>query len=412
MKSLRAKGTQDLLPADMEHFRFIGDVFRSCCVNWGYQEVRTPTLEYLHLFTATGTLSPAMLGRAYSFLDWDGWSGERVVLRPDGTIPVVRLYIENLREQGLAKLFYVTHVFAFEETGKENRERWQCGVELLGDARIASDVEVMSLASEVWRGLGLTDVELRLSHAGVIRAVVREMGLDAETEARTLSQLTEGNWDCLRELQPAGADINQILSLLFSLKGRSSGFLKNLLATFPGISNGLKSSLDDFARLTVLLDTVSVNYAIDITSAPGFEYYSGVCFQFWLRGKKVGGGGRYDQLVPLLGGGDVPACGFALYMDPLMGLLDPKAGKRADQGVLVTAASTAPEVVKVCFDLAQSLRNAGFVAELDFSGRQVSPWRWSVSVTGPDQPLSILDQVDGKIRQAASVPGAVNVVGG
>jgi len=87
---------RDLLPADMVKFRRVEEVFRRCSSRWGYDEVRTPTLEYIHLFTAVGTLTPGMLGRVYSFLDWDGWSGERVVLRPEGTIPIARLYTENL----------------------------------------------------------------------------------------------------------------------------------------------------------------------------------------------------------------------------------------------------------------------------------------------------------------------------
>ena len=99
MISQRCKGARDMLPDDTERFRHIEDAFRSSCLNWGYQEVKTPTLDYLHLFTTAGTLTPSMLNKVYSFLDWDGWSGERVVLRPDGTIPVARLYIENSSQQ-------------------------------------------------------------------------------------------------------------------------------------------------------------------------------------------------------------------------------------------------------------------------------------------------------------------------
>jgi len=95
MKVPRCKGMRDLLPDDMAKFRQIEEVFRHCSTKWGYEEVRTPMLEYLHLFTATGTLTAGMLGRVYSFLDWDGWSGERVVLRPEGTIPAARLYLED-----------------------------------------------------------------------------------------------------------------------------------------------------------------------------------------------------------------------------------------------------------------------------------------------------------------------------
>ncbi|MCX8126565.1 MAG: histidine--tRNA ligase family protein, partial [Dehalococcoidia bacterium] len=366
----RCKGTRDLLPEEMQGFRFISDVFRSNCINWGYQEVRTPVLEYLHLFTATGTLTPAMLGRVYSFLDWDGWSGERVVLRPDGTIPVVRLYIENLLDRGVARLFYVTQVFAFEPTGRENRERWQCGVELLGDARIASDVEVISLAMDIWKELGLENVELRLSHTGLLRAIVARLSLEKEDESKLLGQLFDGNWEVLAGTVSKDVDVERLISILTSTRGKKAGFLNNLLAVFPSVATDLRASLDDFARLCQLLDAVGVSYVIDLSTAPGFEYYTGVCFQFWLSGRKVGGGGRYDRLVPLMGGGDVPACGFAIYMDPLIELVEPKARRRSDQGVLVCGLEVTPQVVSTCFALARLLRSAGYIAEVDFSGRR------------------------------------------
>src|SRR3990172_7112679 len=103
--SMRCQGMRDMLPADMERFRRIEAAFRAACLGWGYGGVRTPTIEPLPLFPSAGTLSPQMLERVYSFLDWDGWSGERVVLRPDSTIPSARLYIEYISGGGVAKLF-------------------------------------------------------------------------------------------------------------------------------------------------------------------------------------------------------------------------------------------------------------------------------------------------------------------
>src|SRR4030066_1894828 len=173
MTRQKCKGARDLLPKDTEAFRYIEDIFRRSCLSWGYQEVRTPTPEYLPPFTAAGTLTPSMLSKVYSFLDWDGWSGERVVLRPDGTIPVARLYIENLSQQEIARLFYVTNVFAFEDTGKENRERWQYGVELIGSDKQTSDIELILLAVETIRQLGVSDVKIQLSHAGVLNALLK-----------------------------------------------------------------------------------------------------------------------------------------------------------------------------------------------------------------------------------------------
>ncbi|GAH09769.1 unnamed protein product, partial [marine sediment metagenome] len=133
-----------------------------------------------------------MLGKVYSFLDWDGWSGERVVLRPDGTIPVARLYIDSMEGEELAKLFYIANVFIFEETGKKTRERWQCGAELIGTGAPLADVELVMLALEVLRRLRLEGIELRLSHAGLIKALLAKLGLSAEEQTKMFDRILDG----------------------------------------------------------------------------------------------------------------------------------------------------------------------------------------------------------------------------
>ena len=113
MKPNRCQGMKDMLTAEMAAFRLVEGICRESCRKWGYREVRTPTIEYLYLFTSAGTLTPDRLGKVYSFLDWDGWSGERVVLRPDGTIPVARMYAENLEvTDDLNRLLVRTDFFA------------------------------------------------------------------------------------------------------------------------------------------------------------------------------------------------------------------------------------------------------------------------------------------------------------
>jgi histidyl-tRNA synthetase len=172
---MRSNGMRDMLPADMERFRRIELTFREVCLGWGYEEVRTPTIEHLYLFTSAGTLSPQMLDRVYSFLDWDGWSGERVVLRPDSTIPTVRLFTEHMADRDAARLFYVQNVLRFEQ-GDARREDWQCGVELLGDSYPRGDVELILLARETLQRLGLAP-RLKLSHPGIVRALLDKAGL-------------------------------------------------------------------------------------------------------------------------------------------------------------------------------------------------------------------------------------------
>lgn len=376
----RCKGNRDLLPRDMERFRQVEEAFRSSCLQWGYQEIRTPTLEYLHLFTSTGTLTPHRLGRVYSFLDWDGWSGERVVLRPDGTIPAVRLYIDSLPQVSPAKLFYVENVFSFEETGTESRERWQCGAEMLGSTSPSADVELVLLAQDVLRRLGVTGPTLYLSHAGLIRSLLRELGLDASRQSRLFDQIMDG--DAASMLEAAGAEsprLKDSLSLLFNMSGSSPGFIQNVKATLVRDFPRLEAGMDDFLAIARLLADMGCVYQVDMALGKGFEYYTGAIFRFQLNGLKLGGGGRYDDLIPLMGGGDVAACGFALDLDQLAAIASaPDNGRSA---ILVRAEGAGP-IDKVIFETATELREAGYRADLDQGCRGTTGHRWVLTIRG------------------------------
>ncbi|MFC2122557.1 ATP phosphoribosyltransferase regulatory subunit [Bacteroidota bacterium] len=402
MKIQRCKGTRDLSPSEMVRFRQIEDAFRDYCLGWGYEEVRTPTLEYLHLFTSTGTLTPGMLGRVYSFLDWDGWSGERVVLKPDGTIPVARFYIDAQKKKGQSKLFYVTNVFVFEETGKESRERWQCGAELIGAGSNIADVELITMSLEVLSRLGLNGVEVKLSHAGLIRAILSGLGLSPREQERVIDQILDGDMKALAGIKPAGHEPNGGLMKLLKLKGKSSGILKNLKATTVTDIPELEQALDDFTSIVELVERLGYNCQIDVASGRGFEYYTGVIFQLFIGGKKVGGGGRYDGLIPVLGGPNMSASGFALYVDRLMNLITPddNAGTKARR-IMVKAE---PSVVKEGFEVARALREAGYVTELDLGAGGQADSRWVLEVQAK-APLLVLTDVLSSARfegQAAS----------
>ncbi|MDD5493404.1 MAG: ATP phosphoribosyltransferase regulatory subunit [Dehalococcoidia bacterium] len=409
MESQRCKGARDLLAEDMERFRQVEDAFRNSCINWGYREIKTPTLEYIHLFTAAGTLTPAMLSRVYSFLDWDGWGGERIVLRPDGTIPAARLYSENFSGSKIARLYYVTNVFAFEETGKENREKWQCGVELLGDGNPTSEAEIIGLALEVLNTLGLAKASLKLSHAGVLKALIAELKLNTEEKADLLDEILEGNWQALSKVN-GNKKIAAAVSTLMNLKGRSSGFLVNL-AAMPGLSRSIVRELEAFAGVTGLLDTLGYKYEIDFTSIKGFEYYTGLCFKIRANNTKVCSGGRYDNLVGLVGGGNVPACGFALYLDELAAQVRPWSRQKAEKTVIVRVDSAGAESVKEAFKLSAALRSAGLIAELDFRGSQLDA-RWEISVQEKKPGYTVKDKIKNLQKKAADTNEVVNIIGG
>ncbi len=410
MRVQRCKGTRDLSPQEMTEFRLIEEAFRDSCLKWGYEEVRTPTLEYLHLFTSTGTLTPGMLGKVYSFLDWDGWSGERVVLRPDGTIPVARLYIDSMEGRELAKLFYVTNVFIFEETGRETRERWQCGAELIGVRATIADVELIMLALEVLKRLGLEGIRLRLSHAGLIRALLVALGLSGEEQARVFDQLLDGDVEALAGVKSGKLELGRALTPLLGLEGKSSGFLKNLKTLLPQNLPELEPPLDDFINIVDLLEALGCDYQIDIASGRGFEYYTGVIFRLFIGEERVGGGGRYDALIPLMGGKDIPASGFALYLDHLMNLVKPETlAKPLGQRILIRAE---PEAMKEGFSIATCLREAGYVAEFNLGGQEPANLGWTLEVRSKAPIFVLTDQAGRKKLEAQTASEVLAIIGG
>lgn len=398
MRVQRCKGTRDLSPDEMARFRLIEAAFRDCCLKWGYEEVRTPTLEYLHLFTSTGTLTPSRLGKVYSFLDWNGWSGERVVLRPDGTIPVARLYVDSMEEKGSAKLFYVANVFIFDETGKKTRERWQCGTELIGVGSPLADVDLIILALAVLKRLRISGIELRLSHAGLIRALLAKLGLSPGEQTKIFAQILDGNVDALARLKPGRPELVRALPVLLDLKGKSSGFLKNVKALFAQNLVELEPHIDNFINIVDFLETLGCDYEIDIASGRGFEYYTGVIFQLFRGEEKIGGGGRYDALIPLMGGRDIPASGFALYLDRLMNLVKPETlAKPPAQSILIRPE---PGAMRDGFNIASCLRDAGYVAELHLGGQEPANLRWTLAVQSKPPLFVLTDQVNHKKFEA------------
>jgi histidyl-tRNA synthetase len=407
MRVQKCKGTCDLSTEEMRRFRFIEDCFRDSSAKWGYQEVRTPTIEYLHLFTSTGTLTPGTLGKVYSFLDWDGWSGERVVLRPEGTIPAVRLYIDELADKKLARLFYVINTFIFEETGKENREKWQCGVELIGADSLTADVELITLSLEVLKKLGLKNIKLKLSHAGLIRALLTGFGLSPQEQGKVFDQILDGDTAVLSRLKAETPDLARLLSPLLEMKGENAGFLRNLRTMCGNSLPELIPALENFTGIADMLTAMGLKYRIDIGSGSGFEYYTGMIFQLFDGDTKLGGGGRYDALIPLMGGKPTPASGFALQMNTLMNIIkmpsskDPGANK-----VLITMNGYSSALVKSAYSAAESLRSAGFVVSIQADNEDKADFRWIIEVSEKSPEFTVINQSN-KLKQTAQTTAEV-----
>jgi histidyl-tRNA synthetase len=361
---------RDMLPDDMERFRRIEGAFRTACLGWGYREVRTPTIERLHLFTAAGTLSPQMLDRVYSFLDWDGWSGERVVLRPDSTIPVARLYVETLKEAPVAKLFYVQSVLRFAE-GDDSREDWQCGAELIGDTYPLGDIELILIACETLQRLGLTP-EIKLSDPGILRAVFSRAGYDQSEQLAVYDRVLDGDASAFSEVLERLPDSTGAALQLLSMEGEGPAFLANLRSVLEPAIPDVAPIISELASIADVLTGMGQTPTIAPALVRNFEYYTGPVFHLFVNGTKVAGGGRYDALISQIGGPTVPASGFALEMEPLSALLASSASA-VQPAIAIRSAGPNGTDMGAIFSLARALRDAGVNVHLVGAGDDFSP---------------------------------------
>jgi histidyl-tRNA synthetase len=317
-RGLRSSGMRDLPPEEMRAFRRIERTFLEIAEGGGYLEVRTPTIEPLHLYTAAGALSPQLLDRVYSFLDWDGWSGERVVLRPDATVSVARFVAEQ-GNAGPARLCYVQPVYRFDPDAGD-RQVWQCGLEAFGIAPRDGDAELLRLALALLKALGIGNLNVELGHAGLVRAIFGAVGLDAAERLDAYDRLLEGEERIAEELAVAHPEAAAALRVLAAVDGSTAAYVENLRATILPVVPNAEDALDELGAAASTLDADGVSYRILPGTARNFEYYSGVTFR--VRSGDATGvvGGRYDGLVEALGGEPTTASGFAADMVQLAAL--------------------------------------------------------------------------------------------
>lgn len=315
----RSSGMHELDPDAMKRFRSVEGQFLEITSNLGFQEIRTPTIEPLHLYTTAGALSPQLLDRAYSFLDWDGWSGERVVLRPDATVPVARWFADSGRSE--ARVSYIEPVYRFESSDAD-RELWQCGVELFGPNSLEGDPELFQVAIALLRGLKVKGLRVELAHAGLIRAALTAVGFDPIEQIAAYSRILQGGPALMDELSLARPEGIGVLRLLADVDGESSGYIANLRTTILPFVPSAEESLNELENAVRALDSLEVDYRVLPATTSNFEYYTGVTFRMIANDSEIIGGGRYDGLTESVGGTAAPAAGFAASLSRLGDLIN------------------------------------------------------------------------------------------
>jgi len=224
----------------------------------------------------------------------------------------------------------------------------------------------------------------------LIKGLINQLELDSEERHRIFDQILDGDVAALARIGTEKPAVGRILAPWLNLKGKSSGFVKNLKSLVLKNLPELKPQVDDFIAITDLLQSLNIEFQIDITSVRGFEYYTGVIFQLFVDDEKIGGGGRYDDLIPAMDGGQTPASGFALYLDRLMGLIKP-VGPQIEE-VMIVAEPDRLETLREGFSAATHLREAGFAVEFYLGDKATGKARWKLDVRAKAPSFVLTDQ--------------------
>ena len=367
MKLQKPKGTQDILPVDSAKWQYVENVARETFKKYNYGEIRTPMFEHYEVISrSVGDTTDIVTKEMYDFHD----KGDRhITLRPEGTAPVVRSYVENKlfapEVQKPVKVYYIGSMFRYErpQAGRL-REFHQLGVECFGSKNPATDVETIAMAYQLFNTLGIKDVTLHLNSLGNTesRLAYRQALIDYLTPMReSLSK------DSQRRL-----DENP-LRVLDSKEKEDKVAVENA----PSILDYLdEESQAHFDEVRTMLDSLNIPYVIDTNMVRGLDYYNHTIFEFITTVDKseltICAGGRYDSLVEYFGGPATAGFGFGIGVERILLVLEKKGIELPiETGLDAYIAVLGDEANESALSLVQALRIQGFKAERDYLGRKL-----------------------------------------
>ena len=367
MKLQKPKGTQDILPADSAKWQYVENVARETFKKYNYGEIRTPMFEHYEVISrSVGDTTDIVTKEMYDFHD----KGDRhITLRPEGTAPVVRSYVENKlfapEVQKPVKVYYIGSMFRYErpQAGRL-REFHQLGVECFGSKNPATDVETIAMAYQLFNTLGIKDVTLHLNSLGNTesRLAYRQALIDYLIPMRdTLSK------DSQRRL-----DENP-LRVLDSKEKEDKVAVENAPSILDYLDDESQAHFDE---VRAMLDSLNIPYVIDTNMVRGLDYYNHTIFEFITTIDKseltICAGGRYDSLVEYFGGPETAGFGFGLGLERLLLVLDKQGIELpVEENLDVYIAVLGSGANGKALELVQAIRYQGFKAERDYLGRKI-----------------------------------------
>jgi len=389
------RGTFDVLGDDALARDRLESLARGILERAGYERIETPMFEATQLFArGVGESTDVVQKEMYTFDS--GEESESLTLRPEGTAPVCRAYLEHGMHKlpQPVKLWYLSSYFRRERPQKGRyRQFWQLGIEAIGSDDPAVDAESILLLSEILEALGARGLRLRISSLGTAasRAAYRE-----ELTAYLRAHEAE-----LSDEVRARIDLNPLRAFDADHPGTRA-----VMAGAPLLLDFLSDDdHEHFEAVKALLDTAGVVYEVDPTLVRGLDYYTRTVFEFTSDAlgaqSGVGGGGRYDGLMEQIGGAPAPGMGWAAGVERM--LLASPPPPVAPPPVDLYVAYAKPEYREAAFRLAADARRAGHAARLELGGRSLKGQLKQADKTGAryvailgDEGTSLKDMQSGE----------------
>ena len=366
MLTTRPRGTNDFLPGESEKWQYIEQLCRQVCAEYGYKEIRLPIFEHTEVYLrSVGETSDIVEKEMYSFED-KGLT--HVTLRPEGTAGTVRAFLENrlYADPQPTKLYYMGPMFRYDKPqAGRYRQFNQFGIEVFGADHATIDAEVITLAVEIFKRLGLTGLSVKINTVGCADCRPKHM-----EELKTYFRQHE---DKLCETCRDRLERNP-LRILDCKEDGCKAVAKGAPTTIEAACDNCSTH---FNQLLGYLDAVGISYEIDTNLVRGLDYYVRTAFEVVINSvgsaqNALCGGGRYNGMVEQFGGDDMPGIGYAMGMERLLLTLKEQGielpvGKHPD----VYIAPLGDAAQKEAFVLTQALRSRNIYTEKDYLGKSL-----------------------------------------
>lgn len=379
------RGTRDFMPDEMRKIEYVIKTIKKVFKSYGYDPLETPAFESWDLLKAK--CGEEVERQIYKFKDK---KGRELGLRFDFTVPLARIIASNPVLPKPFRRYQVSRVWRYErpEAKRRFREFWQADVDIVGSDRPECDAEALAVASDCLEALGFTDFFVRLNNRKILEGLAKAIGVPESKHLATFRiidklgkiGLEAVKKELIRELKRTKEPEKMAERLLKYINMRGNKEIIDSKEIREILKNTIgEQGLDELKYIIKKAENfgISERIIIDFSLARGLDYYTGPVFEIVVKEYEdvgsVAGGGRYDKLIELYGGGPMPATGISLGIDRIVKLMERKNLFKLPKTVTkVFVAPVDDEMSCKAIEITQMLRKSDIPTEVDVMGRKLT----------------------------------------